>query len=142
MNTIQITNTISVSLNELKFEFIRASGPGGQNVNKVASAVQLRFNIPANIDLSDEIKERLQRIAKNRINSDGTLIIEAKRYRSQDQNRKDAVDRFTRILQKAIEKPKVRKPTKISKATNERRLKGKREISEKKLRRRDPRDED
>ncbi len=142
MNSIQITDTISISMNELKFEFIRASGPGGQNVNKVASAVQLRFDIPANIDLSEEIKERLHRIAKNRINANGTLIIEAKKYRSQEQNRKDAIHRFTKIILKAIEKPKVRKPTKISKATHERRLKAKRETSEKKLRRRDPLDED
>lgn len=142
MNTIQITDTISIRMNELKFEFIRASGPGGQNVNKVASAVQLRFDIPANVDLSDEIKKRLHRIAKNRINADGTLIIEAKRYRSQEQNRKDAVDRFIKLLQKAIEKPKVRKPTKMSKAAHERRLKTKHETGEKKLRRRDPRDED
>ena len=115
MSKIEITNEIAIESNELKFEFIRASGPGGQNVNKVATAVQLRFNVQANIELSDEIKERLFHKAKNKINSDGVLIIEAKRYRSQEKNRKDAIARFVTLLQKACEKPKVRKPTKISK---------------------------
>ena len=114
-----------VDENELEFSFIRSDGPGGQNVNKVASAVQLRFDIQGNASLSEEIKARLRKLAGKRVTQDGILVIEAKRYRTQDANRADAVARFYGLLQKALEKPKVRKKTKPTKSSQDERLKEK-----------------
>lgn len=111
---IEITPSIKIDENEIKFDFIRASGPGGQNVNKVASSVQLRFDIRNTISLTAEIKERLIKLAGNRVTVDGIIIIEAKRYRSQEQNRLDAINRLVVLVQRAAEKPNVRKKTKPS----------------------------
>lgn len=110
---------------ELEFNFIRADGPGGQNVNKVASAVQLRFDIQSNITLSEEVKARLYKLAGKRVTQDGVLIIEAKRFRTQESNRADAMARFYSLVQKAIEKPKARKKTKPTKSSKDERLKEK-----------------
>lgn len=109
---------------ELHFEYIRASGPGGQNVNKVATAVQMRFDI-TNSALASDIKGRLLRLAGNRVTADGVLMIEAKHFRTQEQNREDATQRFVDLIRRALIKPKPRKKTKPSAASKERRLKSK-----------------
>lgn len=116
--------------NELSFEFIRASGPGGQNVNKVATAVQLRFDVARSPSLPEEVKARLMKLAGKRVSADGMLVIEAKKYRSQDQNRLDAIQRFHELVKKAREKPKPRWKTKPTRASKEERLKGKKRRSE------------
>ena len=113
---------------ELHFEYIRASGPGGQNVNKVATAVQLRFNI-RDSSLPEVIKARLAKVAAKRISNEGELIIEAKRFRTQEQNRQDAMKRFVALLRKASEEPKPRNKTKPTKASREKRLKAKKHLS-------------
>jgi ribosome-associated protein len=111
---IGITASLSLDESELQLVFIRASGPGGQNVNKVSSAVQLRFDVRASPNLPAEVKERLVRLAGSRMTMEGVLVIEAKRYRSQDQNRLDAIQRLVVLIQKALEKPEVRKKTRPS----------------------------
>ena len=121
---IEITPTLFIDKRELQFDFIRSTGPGGQNVNKVATAAQLRFDIKGS-KLSDEVKRRLVRIAGKRVTSEGVLMIEAKRFRTQEQNKEDATQRFIELLRKALIKPKRRRQTKPTKASKEKRLKGK-----------------
>jgi len=108
---IEITPAVRVDESELQFEYIRASGPGGQNVNKVATAVQLRFDVRNSLSLEPDIKDRLTILAGNHMTEDGVLIITAKRFRTQDQNRLDAVQRFTHLVEAALKKPKIRKAT-------------------------------
>jgi len=127
---LQITPAILIDEDELQFEYSSASGPGGQNVNKVATAVQLRFDIAASPTLTSDIKGRLIRLAGKRVNSDGILIIEARRFRTQEQNRKDALQRFTLLVKKAVAKPKKRIKTVPTKASRERRLKTKKQRGE------------
>jgi ribosome-associated protein len=98
---IEISQGVSLDENELQFAFIRASGPGGQNVNKVATSVQLRFDVNHSLSLPDDVKQRLISLGGSRMTDDGVLIIEAKRYRTQDQNRTDAVQRLITLIQKA-----------------------------------------
>lgn len=116
--------------NELHFEFIRAAGPGGQNVNKVATAVQLRFDMTNSHSLPLEVKDRLVKLAGKRITSSGVLVIEAKKYRTQEQNRADALARFHELIEKATHKPKSRKKTKPTKTSKEKRLKEKKQRGE------------
>ena len=111
---ISITPTLDLDESELHFDFIRSAGPGGQNVNKVATACQMRFDLRRSAALAPEVKLRLARLAGSRMTDDGVLIIEAKRYRTQEQNRLDAIQRLIALIQKALEKPKVRRATRPS----------------------------
>jgi len=133
---IHISDTIALDENEIQLDFIRASGPGGQNVNKVSSAVQLRFNVSGCAALSQSNREQLKKIAGRRMTSEGILIIKAQRYRSQEQNRQDAIDRLVEMIQKALETPKHRRSTRPTAASKKRRLVTKRRRSELKRRRR------
>jgi ribosome-associated protein len=134
---LHINRNIAIERDEIQEEFIRASGPGGQNVNKVATAVQLRFDVSGSPSLPEEIKQRLLKIARNKITGDGILVIEARRFRSQRANRRDALDRFIRLLRSAARKPVIRKKTRPTKASQERRLESKkRRSATKRLRRR------
>jgi ribosome-associated protein len=133
---LQITDSIQIEESELQFEFIRASGPGGQNVNKVATAVQLRFDVLNSPSLDSDIKGRLIRLAGRRINADGVLVLESRRFRTQEGNREDVIRKFIELVRKAAKKPKVRRKTRPTKASQEDRLKGKKKRGEvKKLRR-------
>ena len=132
---IRITNTIAIDENEIQMDFIRASGPGGQNVNKVSSAVQLRFNVTGCTSLKDAVRERLIKVAGRRMTVEGILIIKAQRYRSQEQNRQDAINRLVEMIQKAIAAPRYRRQTKPTAAARQRRLTVKRRRSELKRRR-------
>ncbi|MCH7542047.1 MAG: aminoacyl-tRNA hydrolase [Proteobacteria bacterium] len=124
---IRITPSIAIAESEIEERFIRASGPGGQNVNKLASAVQLRFDAAHSPSLPDEVRARLIRLAGKRVNAAGVLVIEAKRYRSQAQNRADALDRLTKLILRASERPRPRRQTKPGAASKERRLEAKRQ---------------
>lgn len=126
---IQITPSIQIRSNELHFDYIRASGPGGQNVNKVATAVQLRFDARAS-SLPEEVKARLIRLAGKRVTDDGVLLIEAKQLRTQEQNREDAIQRLIALIRRASVKPKARKKTKPTKASKEKRLQSKKRRGE------------
>ncbi len=126
---IQITHAIEINEREIQLEFIRASGPGGQKVNKVATAVQLRFDAANSPSLPDEVRRRLIRLAGKRMTEDGVLVIHARRFRSQDRNRRDAIDRLIALIRKASIQPKPRLKTKPSKASKERRLEAKRRRS-------------
>ena len=127
---IQVTNSIALDEAELQESFIRASGPGGQNVNKVESAVQLRFDVRNSPSLPDDVKERLERIAGKRLTNDGVLIITAQRFRMQERNREDAVNRLVELVRQATERPKPRRPTRPTLASKKRRLEAKGRRSE------------
>jgi len=111
---LEITPNIAIDENEIKIQFVQASGPGGQNVNKVATSAQLRFDVVNSPSLEPDIKERILSSARKRINKEGILIIEARRYRTQEQNRQDAVNRLVTILQKSLIRPKKRLATRPS----------------------------
>ena len=131
---IEITPSFSIDENELQFSFVRSSGPGGQNVNKVATAAQLKFDV-VHSSLPDEAKDRLTQLAGKRISNEGILLIEARKYRTQEQNREAAISRFVDLVRRALQKPKARKKTKPTAASKAKRLEQKKQRGEiKKLR--------
>jgi ribosome-associated protein len=132
---IRITRNIKLDDAEIEESFIRASGPGGQNVNKTATAVQLRFKVTDSPSLPDPVKQRLLRIAGKRIDARGVLTIEARRYREQLRNRQDALERLADLIRKAAERPAPRVKTKPTRAAKERRLEEKKKRGETKKRR-------
>ena len=119
---IAITDTLSFDDAEISESFIRASGPGGQNVNKVASAVQLRFDVRGSPSLPEPVRARLARLAGNRVSQDGILVITARRFRSQERNRADALQRLVALTLRAATPPRPRRATRPSAAARQRRL--------------------
>ena len=133
---IRVTRTIAIDDSEVQQEFIRASGPGGQNVNKVATAVQLRFDVANSPSLPDEVRERLLSLTRRRITKEGVLVIDARRFRTQGANRQDAMERLVELIRKAAQKPQIRRKTKPTLASKRLRLQTKHRRAEtKRLRR-------
>jgi ribosome-associated protein len=126
---IRITDSISIDENELSEEFIRSSGPGGQNVNKLSTAVQLRFDLRHSPSLPYDMRLRAERLAGRRLTREGVLVITAQQHRTQERNRQDALDRLVELLQEAAVRPKTRRPTRPTKASKVRRLEGKKRRS-------------
>jgi len=120
-----VTPEVSIPDEEFEWKFIRSSGPGGQNVNKVASAVQLRFLLPLNTSLPVAARNRLRRLAGQKLIDDGSILISARSERSQEQNRRDALERLAELIRAALIEPKIRKKTRPTKASKERRIESK-----------------
>ena len=135
---IRITRTISIDESEIQEQFIRASGPGGQNVNKVSTAVQLRFDAAHCPTLPEDVRLRLNKLAGRRMTDEGILIIEARRFRTQGRNREDALARLIELIKSATEKPKPRIETRPTLASKKRRLEGKQQRGEVKRLRKAP----
>lgn len=125
MARIRITPTISLAEDELVESFVLASGPGGQNVNKVSTAVELRFDVVRSPSLPPLVRERLMRFAGQRLTKDGVLVLHGNRFRSQERNREDVRARLAALVTRAADIPKPRRPTRPTRASKERRLEGK-----------------
>jgi ribosome-associated protein len=138
---IQITERISINESELELSFIRASGPGGQHVNKSATAVQLRFDVANSPSLPAGVRRRLMEQAGSRMTQSGVLVIDAGEYRSQTRNREEAIRRLKALIRQAAREPKHRRKTGVPKRARERRLENKRRRSEKKRYRKPPRED-
>jgi ribosome-associated protein len=136
--TLQITPSLAIDESELEERFVRASGPGGQNVNKVATAVELRFDAARSPALTAEVRERLQALAGSRMTADGVIVIDARRFRTQAQNRQDARDRLADLIRRAVPRPRARRKTKPTAASTRRRIERKRQRSEVKRARKAP----
>jgi len=126
---IQVTPTIAIPESEITERFVRASGPGGQNVNKVSTAVELRFDPSQSTALASDVRERLRALAGSRMTADGVLMIDARRHRTQAQNREDARERLAELVRQALVKPRRRRTTKPGKAAVERRIETKKRRS-------------
>jgi ribosome-associated protein len=124
---IHVTSSISIDERELEERFIRASGPGGQNVNKLSTAVQLRFDVRRSPNLPAGVRARLERLAGKRLTNDGVLVIIAQRHRTQERNRQDALDRLIELIQRAAVPPVPRRPTRPTAGSRERRLQSKKQ---------------
>ena len=122
---IRVTADISIDEREIEESFVRASGPGGQNVNKLATAVKLRFDVRRSPSLPDEVRARLERLAGARLTRDGVLVISAQRHRTQARNRQDALDRLLDLIRRAAVAPRPRRATKPTAAARERRVEAK-----------------
>ena len=133
---IHITRTITIDESEIQEHFVRASGPGGQNVNKVATTVQLRFDVANSSSLPEEVRKRLISLAGNRITEDGILIIDARRFRTQGRNREDATNRLVELIRSAAQRPKIRHKTRPTLASKIRRLESKHRSADKRRARR------
>jgi ribosome-associated protein len=131
-----VADNVTIDEKEIEFVFVRASGPGGQNVNKVATAAQLRFNIRNASGLPEDVRQRMMCLAGNRVTNDGVLVIDARRFRTQARNRQDALDRLVALVRKAAVSPKRRRKTRPLAASRERRLEDKRRRSKAKETRR------
>ena len=135
MARLAVTDDISVGDEELSESFVLASGPGGQNVNKVSSAVQLRFDVARSPSLTGDVRVRLMALAGGRLTKDGVLIILARSHRTQERNRADAIDRLLELLREAMTRPVPRRPTRPTLASKKRRLEGKKRRSDVKAKR-------
>ena len=123
---IWIHSTLRLPESELEFEFVRSTGPGGQNINKVATAVQLRFDVRRSPSLPEEIRRRLEKLAGRKLTADGVLLLQARRFRTQEQNRAEVLRRLQELIARAAVPPKKRKPSRPSAGSRERRLQKKR----------------
>ena len=132
---LEVTPELIIEDSEIEERFVRASGPGGQNVNKVATAVELRFDVDRSPKLTPEVRERLRTLAGTRMTSEGVLLIDARRHRTQAQNREDARLRLAELIRQALVKPKRRRKTRPSKASVERRVESKKRRAQTKRRR-------
>jgi ribosome-associated protein len=133
---IQVTSEIAIDESEISESFVRASGPGGQNVNKVSSAVQLRFDVRQSRSLANDVAIRLMKLAGSRLTKDGVIVITAQEHRQQERNRAEARERLFDLIRQAAVRPTVRRKTKVPKAQKKKRLEGKKRRGEiKKFRR-------
>lgn len=127
MAMIRITDTIAIDEREIEESFVRAAGPGGQNVNKLSTAVQLRFDVRRSPSLPDDVRARVERLAGRRLTQEGVMVITAQRHRTQERNRQDALDRLVDLIRRAAQPPAPRRPTRPTAGAKRRRLEAKKQ---------------